>query len=344
MNHHALLVVGELCPDIVVAGIPAPGGLLRFGQSEDLVDSTIVTLGSSAGITACAAARAGAQVRLLGVVGDDEMGRVCRRWLTERHVDASAVRVDHDTSTGSSVILVRADDAGGRQILTHLGAMAALAARDVSDRLLRQADHLHISSFFLHVGAREALHHRMARARDLGLGVSLDTNHDPARRWAFGAPEAVAQSDILFCNEAEARGLAGTRPDTSTEDAVQHLLTLMPAPGRDHRFPAVVHKLGAEGAEVHTALGRVHVQAPRVRVVDTIGAGDTLAGTTLAALLDGADWPQALALAVAAGSASTSGVGGVAGQPTCDETARLASALRVTDDRKPWRPCRDNET
>lgn len=80
----------------------------------------------------------------------------------------------------------------------------------------------------------------------------------------------------------------------------------MPVPGnpigdRDPRFPAVVLKLGAAGAAVHTHRESWHIPAPSVTVVDTVGAGDTLAGTCLARLLAGDDWPTALSLGVAAG-------------------------------------------
>ena len=47
MTASPILVIGELCPDIVVAGVPTDGRALRFGQSEDLVAGTVMTLGSS---------------------------------------------------------------------------------------------------------------------------------------------------------------------------------------------------------------------------------------------------------------------------------------------------------
>lgn len=332
-----LLVVGELCPDIIVTGVPTTGRSLRFGQAEDLVASTTLTLGSSAGITACAAAKAGTPVRLLAVIGDDDLGRACCTWLQANGVDTRDVRVDPSSATGSSVILVRADDTTDRQILTHPGAMAQLQSAHLTDELLGEVAHLHISSFFLHTAARESLHLRMAAARRAGLTVSLDTNDDPDRAWAAGAQAAIAQVDVLFVNDSEAQGLSGLGPDITPADAVNQLLTHMPPTAHDWRFPAVVHKLGPMGATVHTTAGTVHVPAPPVDVVDTVGAGDTLAGTALAALLGGADWPQALGLAVASGSRSTTGIGGVNAQPTLDEARLLAAPLPVTDDRhQPW--------
>jgi sugar/nucleoside kinase (ribokinase family) len=324
-----ILVVGELCPDIVVTGVPTSGTSLRFGQAEDLVGATTMTLGSSAGITACAAAASGADVALLAVVGDDELGQTCRGWLSRRGVRTELVRVDEARPTGSSIVLVRADDNTDRQILTHLGAMESLRSDEVTDAVLAAVRHVHVSSFFLHVSARESLHERLARARQLGLSTSLDTNDDPDRVWASGAREAVAQSDVLFVNDAEAVGLAGLGPGGSPDAAVEILLASMPT-GTDPRLPAVVHKRGAEGAAVRFGGGAVHIHAPEVAVVDTVGAGDTLAGTVLAALVSGADWTVALSLGVAAASLSTQGAGGVAAQAGRKDVGDLAATLSAT--------------
>ena len=331
-----LVVVGELNPDIIVTGVPAVHGRLRFHQAEDLVTGTVLTLGSSAAITASAAASAGADVALVAVVGDDYLGRTCLRWVTARGVDVAHVRVVDEIPTGSSVILVSRDDPSDRQILTHLGAMSALRADDVTDDLLTGTTHLHVASFFMHTAARDGLHERFAAARAAGATTSLDTNDDPDGEWSGGARELVAQSDVLFCNDREALGLAGLAPDSDPTGAVDILLNVQHQGRRvsSHGLlPAVVHKQGALGATVVTHRGRVHVAAPAVAVVDTVGAGDTLAGTVLAHLLAGADWAVALPLGVAAATLSTTGAGGTSAQPDEPLTQRLATELAVTDSR-----------
>ena len=332
----AILVVGELNPDIVLTGVPVKGGRLRFGQAEDLVGATTLTLGSSAAITASAAVRAGATAALVAVVGDDDLGRSCLLQAGDRGVDLGAVRVAAGLRTGSSVILVSDEGDHDRQILTDLGTMRELRVEDIPDELLGRSGHVHVSSFFMHTGARERLHERLARARELGATVSLDTNDDPARTWGWGAAAAVAESDLLFCNDTEALGLAGLGDDADPAEAAAALLSRMPlgsAAGRRAGLPAVVHKQGPAGATVHTRKSRVQVAAPAVEVVDTVGAGDTLAGTVLASLLAGADWPEALRLGVAAASLSVTAAGGVAGQPRLPDALALAGSL-ATDDRR----------
>ena len=332
----AILVVGELNPDIVVSGVPAKDGRLRFGQAEDLVAATTLTLGSSAAITASAAVQAGAAAALVAVVGDDDLGRSCLQLAAARGIDLAAVRVAAGRRTGSSVILVADQGGHDRQILTDLGTMAELAVDDLPDELLGRFAHVHVSSFFMHTGARDRLHERLARARELGATVSLDTNDDPARAWASGAAQAVAASDLLFGNDTELLGLAGRPDDADPAEAARLLLPRMPprpAAARRAQLPAVVHKQGPAGATVHTRHGRVRVRAPAVEVTDTVGAGDTLAGTVLASLLAGDDWPEALALGVAAASLSVTGAGGVDAQPARREAATLAGSLQTEDSR-----------
>jgi sugar/nucleoside kinase (ribokinase family) len=332
----AILVVGELCPDIVLTGVPVNGGRLRFGQAEDLVTATTLTLGSSAAITASAAVRAGATAAVVAVVGDDDLGRSSLLQAADRGIDLGAVRVAAGLRTGSSVILVSDEGDHDRQILTDLGTMRELRVEDVTDELLGRSGHVHVSSFFMHTGARERLHERLARARELGATVSLDTNDDPARTWGWGAAAAVAESDLLFCNDTEALGLAALGEGADPDKAAAALLSRMPpgpAARRHAELPAVVHKQGPAGATVHTRKGRVQVAGPAVGVVDTVGAGDTLAGTVLASLLAGADWPEALRLGVAAASLSVTAAGGVAGQPLLPDASALAGTL-ATDDRR----------
>ena len=67
-----LLVVGEINPDVVVTDAdPVP----VFGQAERFVEGIRLVPGSSSVITAMGAARLGLRVAMVGVVGDDPLGR-----------------------------------------------------------------------------------------------------------------------------------------------------------------------------------------------------------------------------------------------------------------------------
>ncbi|HET7171177.1 MAG TPA: PfkB family carbohydrate kinase [Gaiellales bacterium] len=289
-----LLSLGDCNPDLVLIGgdlVPA------FGQREQLVDRAVLTIGGSAAIMACGAARLGLETALVAAVGSDPHGDYAVGAVADRGVDVSGVR-RVEAPTGLTVILSRGDD---RAILTSTGAMTALQAADVDPGILSGVRHLHVASYFLLDGLRPGLPALVAAAREAGVTVSLDPQDDPAGRWRSGLPELLPHLDLLFVNESESAAL-----DTSA-------------------CPLVVVKRGPQGAVAHTR-GRSVIQAGvRVESVDATGAGDSFDAGFLAAWLGGADIPGALALACACGALSTRALGGTGAQPT---RAEAEAALR----------------
>lgn len=274
----ALLVVGELCVDLVVG---APSDPIRFGQHEQFVPFTRLTMGSSSAITACGAAAAGVPTTMIGVIGQDEFGEYVLRELTARGLDVSRVRIDPAVPTGSSTHLTRPD--GDRAILTAMGTIGLTAMTDVPDDALASAQHLHVGSYFLQRALWPDAATLFARARIAGLSTSLDGNFDPDETWDRGILDVLAHTDVFFGNEQELVGITGA--DSSL--AAEVMLERMPPDA------VVVCKLGGEGAVAIWREGRdvVRVRAgiPDVpgELVDTVGAGDSLAAGFLAARLAG---------------------------------------------------------
>ncbi|HWR86448.1 MAG TPA: carbohydrate kinase family protein [Rhodoglobus sp.] len=307
-----LLVVGELCVDVIVQ---LERDDVRFGQHEQLVASTTLTMGSSSAITACGAARLGVPTALVAVRGDDVFGRFLADELQRHGVDGAVGRVDPSLPTGSSTHLARPD--GDRAILTAMGSIGAVSGSDVPDSLLRAHAHLHVGSYFLQESLWRDAPDLFAHARALGLGTSLDGNFDPALGWDRGIRDVLPHVQVLFGNEQELLGISGADGLTA---AVSTLLDLLPPDG------VVVLKLGRDGAEVHTRAEVARAAAPNLRapVVDTVGAGDSLAAGFLASRLRGEALERNLAIGVACGTASVRGAGGTGAQATWDEAVELA--------------------
>lgn len=316
----AVMVLGEINPDIVVTGVPP----LSFGQREDVTGPTSMTVGSSVAILASGLARLSTATAIVGVIGDDPFGAFMLRRLQQRGVDVSLVRTLRGGRTGSSVILVRRDDVADRQILTDPGVMSELRVSDLPTARLEAAAHLHVGSWFLHSGAVRDLPELLHRARTLGVSTSVDPNDDPAQRWESHLQRALPHVETLFCNEAEAVGMAraaGWNGSGASHGAARYLRERLAPSG------TVVLKAGPDGAFAHTAAGTLHVPAPLADVVDTVGAGDNLAAGFLHARLQGAALEEAMRLAVATGTLSTRRNGGVDGQATPEEAHDLAAQL-----------------
>lgn len=299
-----ILVVGEVNADLVLTGDVTP----VFGQTEKIIDDATLTVGSSGAIFACGAARLGLQVAYSGLVGDDLFGRFMIDSLRERGVDTGGILVDPSLKTGLTVILSRVND---RAILTHLGTIDLLRAEQVARSILRRARHVHVTSYFLQRALQPGLPALLAEARSAGCTVSLDTNWDPAERWADGLAEILALVDLFLPNGQEALAIA-RQPDIPTALAVLA-----------QNIPTVVIKLGADGAICQQGTARLQDAGFPMEVVDTTGAGDSFNAGFLYGSVQNWSLADSLALACACGALSTRAAGGTIAQATLAEALEL---------------------
>ena len=303
MRKFDILVAGEINPDLILTGDVKP----EFDQVEKLVDSAALTVGSSSAIFACGAARLGLRVAFIGVCGDDIFGRFMLYEMQKRNVDISNVIILSDGQTGLSIIFNRDTD---RAILTHPGLMAALQTSDIPDSLLHQARHLHVASYFLQTALQTNLPVLFQRACSMGLTTSLDTNYDPSEQWR-GFDELLAVTNVFLPNEAEAKSLTSLENAEAAADRLKS------------KSEVIAIKLGAEGALGISSAQKVRVDSIPVKVIDTVGAGDSFDAGFIYGYLQG--WPleKSLRLACVCGALSTKRAGGTDGQPTLNEALAL---------------------
>ncbi|MFJ2956353.1 carbohydrate kinase family protein [Streptomyces sp. NPDC087270] len=315
-----LLVVGDVNPDVVVGPLTGP---LAFGQREQLVSTGLLTLGGSAAIMACGAARLGLKVAFAGRIGADDTGAYVRAALAARGVDTHALREDPGLPSPLTAVLNRAagpgEQGGDRAILTAPGTLAATTGDDVPAALLADCRHVHAASYFLMPKLAAALPDLFRTARGHGATTSLDTNDDPEGRWdPAGLAAALPVTDYLLPNAQEARALSGA---ADLERAAAALAG---------QGPTVVVKDGADGALAHDGTALLRTPAVPVTPLDTVGAGDSFDAGFVAGMLAGLPLEGALALAAACGALSTRAYGGTGAQPTWDE-ALAASRTTAPD-------------
>ena len=119
-----LLVVGALNIDLVVAATALPG------PGETVVGTDLQRHGGGkGGNSAVAAVRAGADVRYLGAVGDDDFGTTALAELCAEGIDVTDVVVKKGCATGAAIIVV--DPSGENQIAVAAGANGSVTAEDV---------------------------------------------------------------------------------------------------------------------------------------------------------------------------------------------------------------------
>jgi ribokinase len=265
-----ILVIGSMNTDLVVRAprLPGPGETI---SGEDL---QIIPGGKGAN-QAVAAARQGASVTMVGRVGNDSFGSELISNLKQNNVDASHVKVDSGSATGTAIIVVDAD--GQNSIVLSPGGNGRVSPADVLD--ISFPDHK-LLLLQLEIPA-EAVLTAAQRARESGLYVLL--NPAPARPLS---EELILLSDFLLPNETELSLLTNQSVTdlASAEKAAQILL--------ERGARNVIVTLGANGALIVNHETITHVPAFNVEAVDTTAAGDAFIGGFAAKLLESNDSPS----------------------------------------------------
>ena len=138
-----------------------------------------------------------------------------------------------------------------------------------------------------------------------GATASLDIERADCPDDAAVLLDAIKGFDLIFCN-AESRAFV----DAALERPLAGLVA------------ALVTTLGADGAQVETAEGRIASPGFTPKIVDTTGAGDCFAAACLHARLAARlDWRDAIRFANCAAAISTTGLGAQSALPTADQVA-----------------------
>jgi sugar/nucleoside kinase (ribokinase family) len=277
-------VIGCVQADVVmspVTDLPSPGGTL-------LTEQMTVRVGGAGANAALASVEAGLDVRLIGCIGDDQLGAWMRDELTLASLADELVVVPGGTS-GLTVALE--SPARDRSFLTYLGVNARWEPAMIPDDALT-SDNLLLCDYFVAPRLRgEAARRLLNTARTRGARTFFDTTWDPdgfPGHTRAEVRELLPSVDVFLPNEVEACALAD-----EAGDAVDAARALQAASGG-----WVVVKRGASGCfAVGPGGTELAVPAPAVAVADTTGAGDAFNAGLVHALAGGASWPDALTMA-----------------------------------------------
>jgi 6-phosphofructokinase 2 len=114
--------------------------------------------------------------------------------------------------------------------------------------------------------------------------------------------EAVRQGVFMIKpNLGELAALEGSKEELRTGDAITAANKLI----QDYGCGMIAVSMGAEGALLVTPNGHYQCRPPKVKVMSTVGAGDSMLAGLLFALVNGYAEPDILAYGVAAGTAAT---------------------------------------
>jgi ribokinase len=275
-----LLVIGDIAWDIFIR---PERDLVR---GSDVLGTVDVMPGGAAANVAVWAARLGADVTLVGKIGDDTLGTLMRSHLQSEGVGRHAIVVPGGLSTRVGILV--SPDGEHSFVIDHTKVLR-FEVGDAPPSLLDAADAVFFNGYDIFLARSAAfLAPLLAAARDRRVPIVFDPSSF-ALIQAFGPArlmEDVGPVDLLLANDAEADRLRGGRP--------------MSALGSWAGLAVV--KQGPGGAAAYAGDAAWHAGANPVKVVDTTGAGDAFDAAFMVEWFTSRDMGAALAAANRLGS------------------------------------------
>jgi ribokinase len=289
----SVLVVGSVNLDLVAMAprLPVAG--------ETVTGATLHRFPGGKGANqALAARRLGAEVQLIGCVGDDDFAAEALALLRDGDVDLSDCKIVAGEATGIGMIAVA--PSGENQIVVAPGANHRMDA----DTLRIPAADAVICQLEVPMGVLQRVAAEFGNFFSINLAPAMEVSDD-----------VIERADLIVVNDTEAAFYG--------KELTAH-----------RSLVAVTH--GSEGAELFEA-GRMIAEArpPAVTAIDSTGAGDTFVAALTVGLIEGQAPDDALRFACAAGAASVTRPGAQPSLPTRAEVeALLAGSSRPHDLRR----------
>jgi ribokinase len=307
MAQPKVVVVGSINTDMVVKGtrLPGPGETIVGGQF-------VMVPGGKGANQAVAAARLGADVTLIGKVGNDVFGDQSVENFRREGIATHSIFRDATTATGVALILV--DAKGENSISVASGANHTITPEEiggVADRF-RQADVLMLQL--------EIPMETTVAAAEIAFAAGVTVILDPAP--AAPLPDRLLQNvTYLTPNESEAEGLTGiaVNDEASARCAAEKLL----AAGAKN----VLITLGAKGALLADVSGMTLIPTVKINAIDTTAAGDAFNGGLAWALGAGMTREHAVKKACLVGALSATRLGAQPSLPTPAELEQFANSF-----------------
>jgi fructokinase len=262
-----VLVIGEALVDIVGNGPGSSPGSGRNGRN-----GAKATPGGSPANVAVGLARLGLPTELVTRFGTDPYGDQLGAHLFGNGVQLAPGSVDPGFRTSTATASLDAAGVASYQF--------DITWEPPALSLTRGCPAVHTGSIatVLEPGA-EAIRRFLGSLVSEPVTVTLDPNArptitpDPVSTWA-AVRELAALSDLVKLSDEDCEFL---RPGLSPDEIAAELLSV-------DRTRCVVITRGGEGAIGVSRAARVDVPAPAIKVVDTVGAGDSFMSALIAGL------------------------------------------------------------
>lgn len=300
MKKKRIVVLGDLIYDCFIWADRLP----RMGETVSGYASGFFSGGKGAN-QAVQAARLGAEVFLIGKVGDDERGAFLRAELEKDGVDVSHLMVSQEYSTATCCVHV--DRNGNNAIIVAPMANEHITEAEIGAcrELIESAD-VFMTQLQVNAEAVEA-----AVKIAAGAGVPVVLNPAPAREVPG---ELFKLADYVTPNETEAEFYTGIPAENGNLEKMARRMQEMGVRN-------LVITLGGRGAFYSTGEECGTVPPFSIRPVDATAAGDSFNVAFACAIAEGKSLPEAIRMGNAAGALTATRQGSQVSLPTAGEVA-----------------------
>ncbi|CAH0299417.1 Ribokinase [Peribacillus sp. Bi96] len=287
-----IAVVGSSSMDLVVTSTKRP-----IAGETVLGDSFITVPGGKGANQAVAAARLGAEVSMIGCVGDDFYGEIILENLKKNHVNTKYVEPVTGSASGTAHITL---SEGDNSIIVVKGANDFITPEYVQKaiKVIEEADIVMVQQEI----PEETVEYLAELCNKLQKKLLL--NPAPARKLSEGV---IQQAAFLTPNEHEFEILFNGREQTKVLTEYPNKLFITEGKNGVRYFDGHEEKV---------------VPSFVVEAVDTTGAGDTFNAAFAVAVAEGKSYDECLLFANRAASISVTKLGAQGGMPTREEVER----------------------
>lgn len=282
-----IFVLGSLNSDLAISTdkIPVEGETIN-GQGFK------VGCGGKGLNQAIASAKLGAKVKFCGAIGKDQFGKDMKNWLKVNKVNTAHIKSVSEVSSGVAMIVLNNNN---NRIILDLGANLKISIKDIDSFLLkaRKGD-IFVTQLENNI---PAISYALKLAKQKGLITIL--NPAPANT---EIKSSLCYADYLIPNETEYKVL---------KECISKDTNL------------IITK-GADGYEYKSKSVSFSGLAPKVKVVDTTGAGDCFVGAFAYMLASGKPVDKGtLDQVTKIASISTTRFGSSISSPTMEEVKKF---------------------
>ncbi len=268
--------------------------LLEEGKKIE-VSSQQATSGGGATNAAVSFKRQGFEVNLFCKLGKDVAGEMVLEELKRYGLDTSNIRFDDQVGTASSFVVPSLK--GDRTVFAYRGANAHLLDDDLPLAQIKQADFMYITS--LSKSSANHLSTLVAEAKKHQVKIAVNPGVSQLKKGGRILQDSLPGIDTLILNQEEAQTLMisilqdeGLSEGSfamgyfNLKEFFKKVLNLGPK--------IVIMTNGAEGVHVATKEHLYFHKAPKVKVINTLGAGDAFGSGFTGAYYQHGDIIQAI--------------------------------------------------